>query len=164
MTAEEVRMSIWWLLLIICGCGAIGGLLNALFSEDRGFKLPQLVEGIWRPGWLGNVFVGAAAAGIFWTIYGPFAESFVIGTDPSDVASAVRESSGKYGEKLAGLGGAVLSGIAGARLLTQLVDKKFFQAAAVRAAASQADEDKSKQIALSSPVEALRLARLMSPQ
>jgi hypothetical protein len=46
--------------------GALGGLLNA-YLQDGGFKLPGfqvLTDGqrIFRPGFLGNVLVGLAAA------------------------------------------------------------------------------------------------------
>jgi hypothetical protein len=43
--------------------GAVGGVVNALMS-DNGFVLPKTAHGIIRPGYLGNVLIGAVAAGI----------------------------------------------------------------------------------------------------
>ena len=61
---------------------------------------------------------------------------------------------------LSALVGAVLVGVAGARWLTNEVDKNLLKAAASEAAASPADPDKSKQIAMATPAEALRIARI----
>ena len=154
-------MLLWQLLLVVCACGALGGVINALLSDDRGFALPQTVSGVFRPGFIGNIFIGAVTAGLFWVLYGPFAESIAVGTAPSDVASTGRVEGGNYGETLSGLGGAVLAGVAGARLLTQLVDKQFFQKAASEAAGKPGSEVKAQQIATASPVEALNIAESM---
>jgi hypothetical protein len=60
-------MSLWWIILMGCAAGAIGGVVNALMS-DNGFILPRAEEGegfsVIRPGYLGNVLIGAVAAGI----------------------------------------------------------------------------------------------------
>ncbi|NEQ26089.1 MAG: hypothetical protein F6K28_44995 [Microcoleus sp. SIO2G3] len=55
--------------------------------------------------------------------------------------------------------GAVLVGIAGARWLTNEVDKQLLRAAATEAAVAPADEKKAVRIASASPNEALRIAR-----
>ena len=67
-------MAIWNLLLIICAAGAVGGIVNALMT-DNGFVMPlrETTDGatIIRPGFFGNVVIGAVAAGISWGLYGP---------------------------------------------------------------------------------------------
>ena len=103
-------MSILELLLIVAACGAVGGVVNALMS-DNGFILPMREKAaganILRPGFVGNIILGAVAAVIFWGLYGPFAEANVVGEDPKknpEVAGATREKNDdKYGETLAGL-------------------------------------------------------------
>jgi len=56
------RASIWLVLSYISAAGLVGGLLNALMA-DEGFIVPRLEmldsRRIWRPGFLGNMFVGA---------------------------------------------------------------------------------------------------------
>lgn len=42
-------------------CGALGGFVN-VFIGDSGLHLPEIEDGIFRPGYIGVVFVGAAAA------------------------------------------------------------------------------------------------------
>jgi hypothetical protein len=157
-------MSIWALLGIICGCGAVGGILNAIFSDDRGLALPKTVpvggSSVWRPGFVGNIFVGAVAAGVFWMLYGRYHEAVVIGASPEEILGAAQKR-GEYGETLAALGGAVLAGIGGARLLTNLVDKKFFQAAASEAAQKPADAEAAQQLATASPLRAAELVEEM---
>jgi hypothetical protein len=66
-------MTIWQIILLIAGCGAIGGIVNSAISGE--FRLPQFdrVAKVWRPGWIGNVLVGAVASVVVWGIYGPLA-------------------------------------------------------------------------------------------
>jgi hypothetical protein len=155
-------MTIWELLGVICGCGAIGGIVNALLSEDRGLAWPKRVSvgdrSVWRPGFLGNIIIGAITAGLFWMLYGPYADTAVIGSTAESVVGRALEEEGEFGETLAGLAGAVLSGIAGARLLTATVDKKFFQEAASAAAENPPSADTAARISTASPSNALRLA------
>ncbi|MBV8934298.1 MAG: hypothetical protein JO095_00615 [Alphaproteobacteria bacterium] len=64
-------MSLWPTLGIIFVAGFLGGLVNALIT-DNGFVLPKYAEGIWRPGFLSTAFIGAVAAVVSWGLYGPF--------------------------------------------------------------------------------------------
>lgn len=61
------QISLWWILLIVCGAGAVVGVVNALMS-DNGFLLPRREQGnqssIIRPGFVGNVITSAVAADI----------------------------------------------------------------------------------------------------
>jgi hypothetical protein len=157
ITAKEETMSLWVLLSIVCAAGAVGGIANALLT-DNGFILPHPEEtessAIIRPGFLGNIFVGAIAAGISWGLYGPFAAALIIGSQPGATASTEA-----FGLSLSALVGALLVGVAGAKWLTNEVDKRLLRAAASRAAASNPLPDASRRIAVSSPAEALRIAR-----
>jgi len=115
-------MSIWTLIAAVFGAGALGGVVNALTTEN-GFVLPrrELVNGIWvfRPGFLLNVFVGGVAGVVSWGLYGPLATRYVIGGP--DVG-------GDLGLTLTALAGAVLVGVAGARWLTSEAEKNALRA------------------------------------
>jgi hypothetical protein len=96
-----------------------GGLLNAFFANE-GFILPRMdrLEGdlkVFRPGFLGNVLVGAAAAVILAALYSPLG-----GVDFAQVAS--RSS---FRLTLASIAGAILSGVGGSRLLTQEAGRRY---------------------------------------
>jgi hypothetical protein len=56
---------------------------------------------------------------------------------------------------------ALLAGIAGARYLTNEVDKRLLKAAAANAAASKQSTEESEKIANASPMQAFRIARRM---
>ena len=108
---------------------------------------------IFRPGFFGNIFIGAIAAGISWGLYGPFAASVVFGDTSGNTATAALT--------LSSLVGAVLIGVGGARWLTNEVDKTVLRAAATNAAGKTANPAVAQQIALAPPSEALRLAAAM---
>jgi len=116
----------WLLVLIIFGVGAVGGFINALIS-DNGFALPKHTEGILRPGFLGNMLIGGVAAAISWSLYGPLASVPIASIGSVDTPQ-------KGDLTLAALGGAMLVGVAGARWLTNEVDKALLRNAAVETA------------------------------
>lgn len=153
-------MSLWILLLIVCGAGAIGGIVNALLSDNQGFLLPGFTEvaagqgRIFRPGFIGTVFIGAVAAGISWGLYGPLAALNIVGA-----AAAGTPSAQAVGLTLSSLVGGVLVGIAGARWITNEVDKTLLRAAAAQAASKGANANAAQQMMSASPAEALRVAR-----
>ncbi|MBN1311393.1 MAG: hypothetical protein JXB30_08235 [Anaerolineae bacterium] len=150
-------MSLWIFLLIIFAAGAVGGIVNALLS-DNGFVLPKPekvgTSQIIRPGFLGNALISGVAACVSWGLYGPFAAVYIAGGAPQPSGETTSP-----GLTLSALVGAVLVGVAGARWLTNEVDKNLLRRAASEAAASQADTSMAQQIAVSTPVEALRLAQ-----
>ena len=123
------------LIALIVLMGAIGGVVNALLS-DNGFFLPKslTVDGqkIVRPGFIGNVLIGAVSAFVSWALYGPLA-SIVISAVPN---GATQNSEVQAGVTLSSLGGAVLIGIAGSRWLTNEIDKSILKSATVVAARS----------------------------
>ncbi len=126
----------------------IGGIVNSLIS-DKGFQLPQVValdgSNILVPGFIGNIITGAVAAGVSWTLYGPLSQM------------ALETSTGMV--VLATLGGAVLTGAAGSGWLSNAVNKRVLQAAAVNAARAPSSPESAERIAIASPLEALKIAK-----
>jgi hypothetical protein len=161
-------MTIWQLLGIIALMGALGGVANALIS-DNGFALPRRETAagasILRPGFLGNILLGVVAAILFWGLYGPFAEVNVVGEDPRtdpQVAGPTRaEEDDQFGETLSGLVAAIVVGAGGARVITAEVDKRLLRAAATHAANGNASPEAATTIATASPADALRRAASM---
>ena len=147
-------MFLWKYMAIIFAFGAIGGLTNALLS-DNGFILPRKEEQnntrIIRPGFLVNIFTGGIAALVSWGLYGPFAEVFIIG-------GTIDPKVGITGLSLSSVIGALLVGVGGARWLTNEVDKKLLRAAASKAASGQPSNQKAIRISAATPAEALNIA------
>jgi hypothetical protein len=110
-------MQVWTICAMMFAAGCFGGLVNALMIGE--FHLPRVDRRarIWRPGWMGNVIVGGAAALFFWGLYGPMASAQIIGDGPSP----------KIVLHLAELFGGILSGIGGGRLLSAEIDKKILR-------------------------------------
>jgi len=146
-------MPIWALLLIVFVAGFFGGLVNAWMSGN-GLVLPTRTDGVVQPGFLGNAVTGGVAAAISWGLYGPLAAESI---------TATTGGTGIKGElTLAALAGAVLVGIAGARWLTNEVDKSLLRAAAVTAATSatyQVHDDVVTALAAAAPAEALKVVK-----
>jgi len=152
-------MALWVLLFIVCLAGGIGGVVNALMT-DNGFALPQAVQiddgvSVLRPGFLGNVLIGAIAAGVSWGLYGPLGGYTVFGT-PAALQQNHPES---ISLSLSSLVGAVLVGVGGARWLTNEVDKSLLRAAATKAAGSQGTPSASQRIAMAPPMRAFEIAK-----
>jgi hypothetical protein len=151
----------WLLLLYIAIAGAVGGVVNALIT-DKGFYLPSREQvdaiTIYKPGWLGNVIIGAIAASISWGLYGPLAAYFIAGTQE---AMKTNTTPDKLGLTLASLVGAALLGVGGARWLTSEVDKTLLKAAASKAASAPPNPAASQQMALATPTQALEIAKKM---
>ncbi|MEJ2137808.1 MAG: hypothetical protein P8X86_21535 [Desulfofustis sp.] len=147
-------MFLWKYMTIIFAFGAVGGVVNAMLT-DNGFILPKKEQQdntkIIRPGFLVNIFIGGIAALVSWGLYGPFAGVFIIGGthDPN---------LGSTGLSLSSVVGGLLVGIGGARWLTNEVDKKLLRAAASKAASGQPNDQKAIRISAASPAEALRIA------
>ncbi|MGH9337127.1 MAG: hypothetical protein ACRD21_25565, partial [Vicinamibacteria bacterium] len=104
-----------------------------------------------RPGFLGNILIGAIAAAISWGLYGPFSGYPLFGDTSTDTSKPIFLT-------LTALVGAVLVGVGGARWLTNEVDKTLLRAAASQAAAGPQDPDKASRILTASPAKALNLA------
>ncbi len=107
-------MQSYQVILLLFVMGLVGGLLNAYLS-DGGFLMPQmdkLADGqrIWRPGFPGNALIGGVTAVIMAVVYGPRGAADLAGAAKLDLRT---------------LAGALLSGIGGARLLTQEVSRRY---------------------------------------
>ena len=162
-------MSLWQLLGLICLAGGVGGLINSLIS-DNGFLLPKAEKNdgtlIIRPGFIGNIAIGAVAASVSWGLYGPLSLTSIV---PGPGASAQY-----FGMSLSALFGAVLVGVGGARWLTNEVDKKLLKTAASMAAdvaaspgasnSSTSKKNRSKDMMTVSPARALSIAKEMQAE
>jgi hypothetical protein len=146
------------MLAIVCLGGAVGGLVNALLT-DNGFIAPRWESTesvrIWRPGVVGNVLIGFVAAGISWGLYGPLSAAPLLRSAPA--AAGTIEPMGTL--TLAGLVGAVLVGVAGARWLTSEVDKKLLRAAASQAATGEPSLSTASKLLLASPAQAVKITK-----
>lgn len=157
-----MNWAIFWMILLVLVAGAVGGAANALMT-DNGFIFPKTEETasgaqVVRPGFIGNLFTGAIAAVISWGLYGPLSAYLIAGTADALKGNDAPE---KIGLSLASLVGALLVGVGGARWLSNEVDKNLLRAAAVDAAGKGASSDESKKIALSTPAQALNIAKTM---
>lgn len=142
-------MAIWALLVVVFSAGVLGGTINALIS-DNGFVFPVRMDGILRPGWIGNALIGGVGAAVSWSLYGPLAGVSVV--------SAAGGSTPKGELTLAAIGGAILVGVAGARWLSNEVDKKLLRAAGAAASKDKAGGDVVAAFVRGSPAAALQAA------
>jgi len=127
--------SIWGVLI----AGAIGGFLNALFTES-GLVWPKRDEGILRLGFLGNIVIGATAGALSCALAGIFQTGLTL---PQLIMAAAN---------------ALLVGISGARWLTSESEKKTLTAAASRAMASDKNKRKAAEMLKASPRDVLKIA------
>src|SRR2546421_11345593 len=66
-------MTIWQIILLIAGCGAVGGIVNCAISGEFNYPRFDAAAKGWRPGWIGKGLVGAVAAAVGWGIFCPLA-------------------------------------------------------------------------------------------
>jgi len=142
--------SVWAMLGVVTGAGAIGGVVNALLSSN-GFAPPQFSNGILQLGIIGNVLLGAFAAVITWGLYGPLKDAVLLGTQPASQLPANLTVTAVVGAALAGAGGA--------RVVSNEIDKKFLKSAATVAAQKTASPALAATIATASPADALEKAK-----
>ena len=109
-------MNPWTCALFITLAGGIGGVINA-FLTDNGFPLPRREGGIWCPGAISNVLIGAFAAFASWSFYGSGASVDLAHETERAVLSL----------KFSALAGALLVGVGGARWITNEVDKRLLK-------------------------------------
>ena len=157
-----MQSSLWLILGIVAFSGAIGGVVNA-FMTDNGFLLPKSDSTssgttILRPGYLGNVLVGAVAAVLSWGLYGPLSTFFITGTTQAMASNTAPEN---VGLSISSLVGAILIGIGGARWLSSEVDKTLLRAAAAEAAGKPASNAAMTEMAVGTPSRALDTAKSM---
>jgi hypothetical protein len=106
-------MTIWQIILLIAAFGALGGTVNSAISGE--FRVPQFdrVAKVWRPGWIGNVLVGAVASVVVWGIYGPLASYDVLTGEMAGVHLTVAQ-----------LLTSLVIGLSGGKILTLMAEKQ----------------------------------------
>ena len=146
-------MLVGMFIALICLAGGLGGVINALVT-DNGFFMPRAekVKGgaIIRMGFLTNILVGAAAGFVTWAA----TTGLVIGMSPT--------SPNDTNLPISALGNAVLVGIAGARVISSEIDKRLLKATAHEAAKSSPSHTAADQILEASPAQALEIAHSMN--
>jgi hypothetical protein len=143
---KEARMELLWVIVIVLVAGAAGGFVN-VFIGDNGLHLPKLEHGVWRPGYLGTVFVGTIAAIASWATV---KSVVLLGAD----AQAVSLSTGDLANALA-------VGFGGAKWWKSETEKDVLQRTAAVAASKNADPSAASEIAVNNPFEALSTALKM---
>ena len=139
--AEEIRssgrldMNPWTCALLITAAGAVGGVANALLS-DNGFLLPRRMDGAWCPGFLANVFVGGFAAFASWAFYGSGAA-----IDLAELSETSRVSL-----RFSAIAGAFLVGVVGAKWITNEADKVLLKESVKTASQSKLPPDECERL------------------
>jgi hypothetical protein len=139
----EVDMHPWSCALSIGLAGAVGGVVNAIMS-DNGFALPRGIEGVWCPGAISTIVIGAFAAFASWAFYGSGA-----GINLADTATMAHL-------QLSALAGAFLVGIVGAKWITNETEKRLLTKSVGVAATKVMTKEKSEGIPFQSPIEVLK--------
>lgn len=144
--------------------GAVGGLIGQAISGP-GLLLPHIKRtegnGYLVPGFLGAMLGGILASIINWLVYGPFADTTVVG-GPEEAANAaasganVAATSPEYSITALMLGTSLLIGLVGARWLSTETEKRLFKATAEEAARKPADPQLADTIATSRGAAAYR--------
>ena len=134
-------MTVWECSALISGVGAVGGLVNTLMTQGK-LRLPEYRAGVFCPGFIGNVVVGAFAALISWALYGAGAgiELARQSADPREALSLT----------VSALAGAALVGVGGARWLSSEVDAKLLRAS-VSVAAERVITPEQRRAIVSAP-------------
>ena len=138
-------MDPWICAAFIASAGALGGVVNALIS-DNGFVLPTFRRAIWCPGFVANVLIGAFAAFASWSFYGSGA-----GVE----LAAVTERT-KISLTFSALAGAFLVGVAGAKWITNEVDKKLLKESIKIAGGKRLPSEECEKLVAGSAMQVLR--------
>jgi hypothetical protein len=154
---KGVTMPVWMPLGIVLLGGAVGGIINAIIS-DNGFVVPreETINNVCivRPGIAGNVLVGAVAAFISWGLYGSYSGALIFSSSGSLGMSELNLT-------LSSVAGAILIGMGGARWLTNEVDKSLLKTAAVTAAVSRPSSEDSQRMVVATPSQTFNIAKGM---
>ncbi len=142
-------MDPWVCALLITTAGAIGGVVNALLT-DNGFILPRRVSEIVCPGFLSNLLVGALAAFTSWASYGSGA-----GVELARSAAA-GSARAELSLTFSALAGAFFVGVAGARWITNEVDKRLLKESARLVAHKNVPPEQCERLLQGSPRRALQ--------
>lgn len=137
-------MNPWTCAALIALAGALGGTINALLT-DNGFVLPRREFRIWCPGFISNVLVGAFSAFSSWAFYGSGA---------SVELAQITERTG-ISLRFSALSGAFLVGVAGARWITNEVDKRLLRESVEVAARKDIKPEDCRKLGKAPPREVL---------
>ena len=137
----------WTCALLISLAGGIGGIVNA-FLSDNGFVVPKWKRGVWCPGMITNVLLGAAASFFSWALSGSGA-GVEFGPIGARAAMSFRFSA---------LAGAFVVGIAGAKWLTSEVDKKLLAESVKVAGKKSLTQEQCEKLVCGSPMDVLNRA------
>jgi len=113
-------MDPWICAALIGTAGALGGVVNALISHN-GFVMPTMRRHVWCAGFIANVLIGAFSALASWAFYGSGA-----GVELAKVA-AIGEPRTEISLTFSALAGALMVGVAGAKWMTNEVDKRLLK-------------------------------------
>ena len=141
-------MDPWMCASLILLAGAVGGVVNALIT-DNGFVRPKVLRGIYCPGFIANVLVGAFAAFASWSFYGSGA-----GVELAAVAAGTERA--EISLTFSALAGALLVGVAGAKWITNEVDKKLLKESVKIAGMKKLSMEECEQLIAGSPLQVLR--------
>lgn len=135
-------------IIVILVAGALGGVINGIIT-DRGVIIPGRVtikDGmeVWRPGILTNILIGAIAAFLYWSIYGS-GNNLDLMHPPSDMQLPILT-----------IGFSVLTGIGGARWVTNEVDKYVLRKST--AMAMNEGPETTQHVMKATPMEVLKMA------
>ncbi len=122
--------------------GAIGGIVNALLSDNK-FIIPKVKNGILCPGAISNILIGGTSAFSSWSFYGSGAS-----IELAKVGASARQ---EISLTFAALAGAFLVGVAGAKWLTNEVDKRLLKESVKEAAKKDIPTAKCEEIIQHSP-------------
>jgi hypothetical protein len=137
-------MNPWICASLISLAGAIGGVVNAL-QTDNAFILPTRKGHVLCPGFITNVLVGAFAAFSSWAFYGSGAS-----VELTQVTQRAEISL-----RFSALAGAFLVGVAGARWITNEADKMLLKESVKKAASKNISPEDCEKILAASPMRIL---------
>ncbi|WP_158790295.1 hypothetical protein [Granulicella sp. L60] len=135
-------------LIAVAVCGGVGGFAN-VFIGDSGLHLPTIEDGIFRPGYIGVVFVGIVAAVGAW-----------LATQTSALTGNLTPSP-PVTLRLSELSTALIVGFGGARWFKSEGETTIFRRTAAVAASRSANNEAAAAIAVGTPTEALSAALRM---
>jgi hypothetical protein len=145
--------SIWEMTGVIAAAGALGGIVNAILNSGSGYNIQLPRRGtndVLQLGIFGNVLLGIVAALISWGLYGPVKDAVMLGSVPSGQLPVNLTMTAAVG--------AIVTGIGGARVISNELDKKVLRNAGTGAAQVPADANLAVAMATLSPVKVLAAA------
>lgn len=139
-------MNAWYCVTLISSAGAVGGVINAMLSGHSRVILPTYRSGVWCPGVIANVLIGAVAALTSWALYGSGA-----GVELGQTTLRAEISL-----KLPALAGALLVGIAGAKWLTSESDRGLLKESVKEAGKKPLTDQQREEVVQGSALDVLQ--------